>query len=70
MNLPITYRLKQQQNTQNFKTVAKVIQRKIDKVSKLFSYIAKNLLRVLLQSCFKKAGIQFKRINVLRNEDE
>ena len=33
MNLPITYRLKQQQNTQNFKTVSKVIQRKIDKFS-------------------------------------
>ena len=29
-----------------------------------------NMFLVVLQDCFKKAGIQFKRNNVLRNQEE
>ena len=40
------------------------------KVSRLCSRIMQSVLLVLLQGCFKKVGIQFKRNNVLNNEDE
>ena len=39
-------------------------------VLRLFSHIAQNVLLVLLQDCYEKAGIQFQRNNVLRSEDE
>ena len=35
-------------------------------VARLFSHITQRVLLVLLQGCFKKDGIQFKRNNVLR----
>ena len=47
-----------------------VIENSFLKVSKLFFHIAQRVLPVLFQSCFKKTSIQFKRNNVLRNEDE
>ena len=39
------------------------------KCSRLFSHIMQSILLVLLEGCFKKAGIPFKR-NMLHNEDE
>ena len=46
-----------------------IIENSFSKVSKLFPHITQNVLLVILQGCFKKAGIQFKCNNVLRNED-
>ena len=46
-----------------------IVEISFSKVSGLFSHILQSVL-LLLQSCFKKAGIQFRRNNVLRNEDE
>ena len=40
------------------------------KVSRLFSHTTQSVLLILLQGWFKKAGIEFKRNNVLPNEDE
>ena len=47
-----------------------MIENSFSKVSRLLSHIAQSVLLLLLQGCFKKAGIQFKRNNVLRNKDE
>ena len=37
---------------------------------RFFSHIMQSLLLVLLQGCFKKPGIQFKRKNMLLREDK
>ena len=46
-----------------------MIENSFSKVSRLFPHITQIVLLVLLQGCFKKADIQFKRNNVLLNED-
>ena len=46
-----------------------IIENNFSKVSRLFSQIVQSVLLVLLQGRFKKADIQFKPSNVLRNED-
>ena len=47
-----------------------MVENNFSKVSRLFSHIVQSVLLVLLQGFFKKAGIQFKCNNVLRNEDK
>ena len=47
-----------------------IVEISFSKVSGLFSHILQSVFLLLLQSCFKKAGIQFRRNNMLRNEDE
>ena len=47
-----------------------MVENNFSKVSRLFSHIVQSVLPVLLQGFFKKAGIQFKCNNVLRNEDK
>ena len=47
-----------------------MVENNFSKVSRLFSHIVRSVLLVLLQGLFKKAGIQFKCNNVLRNEDK
>ena len=46
-----------------------IIESSFSKVSILFSHITQSVLLILLQGCFRKAGIQFKWYNVLCNED-
>ena len=47
-----------------------IIENSFSKVSRLFSHIAQSVVLVSLQGCFEKVDLQFKRYNVLRNEDE
>ena len=44
-----------------------MVENNFSKVSRLFSHIVRHVLLVLLQGFFKKAGIQFKCNNMLRN---
>ena len=53
-------------NFSKYSTVSFII---FSKVSSLFPHIAQSVLFVLLQGYFKKADVQFKRNNLLRNED-
>ena len=46
-----------------------IIEKSCSKVSRLFSNTAQSVLLLLAQGCFKKADIQFKRNNVLLNDD-
>ena len=46
-----------------------IIENSFSKISRLFSHIAQSVLLLLLQGFFKKAEIQFKSNNVLRNEN-
>ena len=47
-----------------------IIEHSFSKVFRLFSHVTHIVLLVLLQDCFKKVGIQFKRNTVLRDKDE
>ena len=49
-----------------YSTVSFII---FSKVSSLFFHVAQRVLLVLLQGYFKKADVQFKCNNLLRNED-
>ena len=49
-------------------TAMSLIENNFSKVSRVSSLNAQSMLLVLLQSCFIKAGIHFKRSNVLRND--